>query len=429
MSLALAVILGTITLGTALAFLPGLGPRALGVVRSFALSAAITVVLLHLLPDAVEAVGPRALLALAVGVLLPMGLERLLDRRASRGGADLAFEVGFLGLVAHAFGDGLAFWAFTRGEGDAGAMLALGAHMVPVTTVLVLRDAESHGIKRALLRAAVLAIVTVAGLGAGEAVPPETIAGVEPWVSAVAGGLLLHVVAHEVAGPRPVRALDRSLELGAVLVGAGVSLAGAHEPELLLAYGRALVDVARAVALPVLAGLAVSLVIERKQQAEQPASRAVRSVERSGAWISVGLCVAAFIESMVPPGAIDGVAWGVSLALLVLLGQGTALAGAPLAVVLVARASPAWVFAALVVGPLMSPRAQRPGLGKLGVWAEIAAALLAMAAAQSLEPPLGQATVSAAAAVVVAALLLVGLWHAGIRGWIASLGVHRSPHD
>lgn len=417
MLLALAVIVGTIVLGAALAFLPGLGPRALGVVRSFALSAAIAVVVLHLLPDAIEAVGPRALLALAIGVLLPVGLERALGRRAQ--GADLAFEVGFLGLLAHAFGDGVAFWAFAQAPGNGAAMVALGAHIVPVTTVLVLRDAAAHGVRRALARAAALLAATAAGLWSGEALPPQVLEAVEPWVAAVAGGLLLHVVAHEVAGPRPRRHRDRSLELLAVIVGAVLSVLGAHGPELVGAFGGALQGVASAVALPVLLGFGLALAIERRA-----GSGHVLWMERAGAWISVGLVVSALVQATVPPGALGSVGWAVSLAMLVILGHGNALAAAPLAVVLVTHTSPAWVFVALVVGPLMTARANRPGILKLGVWAEIAAALLAMAGAQTLVPPLAQWAVSMVAAAVLAALLVAGLWHAGIRGWIASLGVH-----
>lgn len=419
MIFALAVILGTITLGTVLAFLPGLGPRALGVVRAFALGAAVAVVLLHLLPDALAVVGPRAFLALLIGVLLPLGIERLFDRRSTARTVELAFEVGFVGLLAHSFADGLALWAVA---GNSAAILALGAHVVPVTTVVVLREVEHRGWGRALARAAALAGATVAGLLAGEAVAVESIASIQPWITAVASGLLLHVVAHEVAGPPPARVLERTLELAAVVVGVALSLGGAlahgdlHEDTFLEAYAHALVAGARVVALPVALALLLSMLLEHKLRLPDAGRPQLR---RAVAWIAVGWVVGAFLDATLAREALEPLAWVVALATLVGLAWGHPLAAAVLAVALAARGAPAWALALLLLGPLMTARARRVGLGKLSVWLELAGVALAVV----LAPVLGGPGLADGLALVWAGAMGGCLWWAGIRSWIGELGV------
>jgi hypothetical protein len=422
MFLALSVVVGTIAVGLGLASLPGLGARALGAVRSFALAAAVTVVLLHLLPDAIEALGVRAALAMALGLVLPMAVERGLAKQAARDGVRLAFEVGFAGLLAHQVGDGLALWALARDDAHLGGLLAVGAHIVPVTTVMVLPDVEAGDVRRAWLRAAGLGAATVAGLGLGAVVPEGASAGVFPWITAVASGLLLHVVAHEVAGPPPSGAIERTFDLGAAVIGVGISVGSAilhgdaHASTFVRGFAMELWTQARATALPMLAGATGLLLVP-------PAERRAM-LERAGAWISAGLVIAAFGAVVLPPGEVGAITRVLALGLMVLLGTGTALAAAPLAVVLSAHLSAPWIYGALVLGPLMTARSSRPGAAKLGVWIEIGAALLAMAGARGLDTPLAEVTASRVAAGLVAAALAAGVWRAGVRGWIARLGVH-----
>lgn len=423
MLFALAVILGTISLGTGLAFLPGLGPRALGVVRAFALGAAVAVVLLHLLPDALAVVGPRAFLALLIGVLLPLGIERVVDRRSTARTVELAFEVGFVGLLAHSFADGLALWAVA---GNTAAIMALGAHIVPVTTVVVLREVEHRGWGRALARAAALAVATLAGLLAGEAVAVESIASFQPWITAVASGLLLHVVAHEVAGPPPTRALERTLELGAVVVGVALSLGGAlahgelHHDSFLDAYGPALVVSARVLTLPVALALGLSMLLEHKLRLPDAGRPQLR---RAVAWIAMGWVVGAFLDATLAREALEPLAWGIALVLLVGLAWGHPLAAAGVAVVLASRGAPGWALGLVLLGPLMTARARRVGLGKLSVWIELGG----VAGAVALAPALAGLGAADGLALVWALSLGGCLWWAGIRSWIGELGVQAHP--
>lgn len=219
MLLGLAVILGTIGLGTLLAFLPGMGGRALGAVLAFALSAAAAVVMMHLLPESLAALGPPALIGLAIGLLVPAGIERLF------GGHRVAFEVGFIGLLAHSVGDGVALWTFTRPDHvHLGAAFALAAHMVPVTTVLVLRDTQKKG--AALVRAALIAAFTILGLAAGDWLTSGVLPSIQPWISAIASGLLLHVVAHDVGAIKAVSQSHRPTLVAAGLAGLAMPLLG-----------------------------------------------------------------------------------------------------------------------------------------------------------------------------------------------------------
>lgn len=217
--LGLAVILGTIGLGTILAFLPGMGGRALSAVLAFALTAAAAVVVLHLLPESLEALGLPALLGLGIGLALPALIERTV------GGERVAFEVGFIGLLAHAVGDGVALWTFTKpGQEHLGAAVALAAHMVPVTSVLVLRDTARKG--RAVVRATLIAAFTILGLLAGEWLTTGGLPAVQPWISAIASGLLLHVVAHDIGAVKVVKQADRATVVVAGLAGLAMPVVG-----------------------------------------------------------------------------------------------------------------------------------------------------------------------------------------------------------
>jgi hypothetical protein len=76
-----------------------------------------------------------------------------------------------------------------------GVLLALAAHIVPVTTVMVLAFVSLRGRGSALFRAAGLAVATMAGVVAAELALDQGPKDVSPWVSALVAGLLLHLVA------------------------------------------------------------------------------------------------------------------------------------------------------------------------------------------------------------------------------------------
>jgi hypothetical protein len=73
--LASAIAVGAVGLGLALGLLPAGRARVAGPLRTFALSAALTVVLLHLLPEAFAELGTVALLLFAATSVFPTILK------------------------------------------------------------------------------------------------------------------------------------------------------------------------------------------------------------------------------------------------------------------------------------------------------------------------------------------------------------------
>jgi hypothetical protein len=205
MLLPLTIAFVAVALGAALAILPREGARVVKPIRLVALVAALIVIATHLVPEALEELGPRALIAFAAGIALPWVLEALggvVARRRAAGAPSTplaALEISYAGLVVHRFGDGLSMGAIARSSDtptDAlGVLLVLAAHIVPVTTVMVLAFVSLRGRGSAMFRAAGLAAATMAGVVAAELALDRGPKDVSPWVSALVAGLLLHLVA------------------------------------------------------------------------------------------------------------------------------------------------------------------------------------------------------------------------------------------
>ena len=203
MLLPLLIAFVSIVLGTALALLPREGTRIIAPIRIVALVAALAVIGTHLLPEALAELGLLALVAFAAGMAFPwlLDLAGTFFGRGRDGATPLAtLEVSYVGLLLHRFGDGLSMGAIARASEKPMAalavLLALAAHIVPVTTVMVLAFVGLRGRRSAIVRAAGLAAVTmggvlVAGLALGGSGGPKD---VSPWISAVVAGLLLHLV-------------------------------------------------------------------------------------------------------------------------------------------------------------------------------------------------------------------------------------------
>lgn len=216
MLLPLTIAFVAVALGAALAILPREGARIVKPIRLVALVAALVVIATHLVPEALEELGPRALIAFAAGIALPWVLEALggvvaQSRAAGAPSTPLAaLEISYAGLVVHRFGDGLSMGAIARSSDTPtaalGVLLALAAHIVPVTTVMVLAFVSLRGRGSALFRAAGLAVATMAGVVAAELALDQGPKDVSPWVSALVAGLLLHLVAPSI--PRRAKSAE-----------------------------------------------------------------------------------------------------------------------------------------------------------------------------------------------------------------------------
>ncbi len=232
--------------GTALALLPGGRASWMGPVRTFALTAAVSVVLFHLLPVALARSGASAVAVFALGMFAPEALGRLGASlfSATRGPSAalesaeqkqrLALEASYFGLLLHRVGDGVGLGAFT-GEmhawsGSGGVLTAMAAHAIPVVAIVVLTFDSLRGRDSALLRAGGLGVASILGVVLAHGVLGEAFEAAEPWIAAFVAGTLLHVVSHDLRLQPPHSVGTRTLDM--TLGGAGILItlagSGAH---------------------------------------------------------------------------------------------------------------------------------------------------------------------------------------------------------
>jgi ZIP family zinc transporter len=182
--------------------------------------AAASIALLHLLPEAVAAVGWGALAAAGVGAFGPILLERLFPTHDehTHEAPTTSLAMGYAAVVAHQAGEGAALASLAEtGALSAGIVVAIAAHTVPLSMVVGIRVLEVRGRVAGNRRAIVLALLGVAAATAGGAVAGSLLGGarlhaVQPWLLAVVAGLLLHALSHDaLAAPLlslPARAMD-----------------------------------------------------------------------------------------------------------------------------------------------------------------------------------------------------------------------------
>jgi hypothetical protein len=236
--LALVVAVLAVALGAALTAVSGARPTVLGLLRTFAATAAAAVVLTHLLPDALSGAGLWGGVAFLLGLIGPLFLHSLSERLASRqtqlSPARLALEAGFIGLLAHHVGDGLGIGAYAAQPGGVLAhldvILALIAHTVPLVAVVTLAYRGEYGLSVALRRAGALALASVVGVLGSFAVPEAALATASAWIGALVSGVLLHVVTHDWLEDLPKSHAARLADLGAAALGLSLALLGGHEP-------------------------------------------------------------------------------------------------------------------------------------------------------------------------------------------------------
>ena len=234
----------SVVVGTALALLPKTREPWMGPVRTFALTAAFSVVVVHLLPNALLSVGALGLLIFVAGLASPELLGKAGEafwtaRKSSKRGEsgsdhrrNVALEASYVGLLLHQVGDGVGLGAFT-GEmnavsGSAGVVVAIAAHSVPVVAIMVLSFDSVHGRGSALSRAVGLALASIIGVWISGNVPHDSVAEASAYISAFVAGTLLHVVMHDLAVDLPRTFVTRWLDLLAAALGIYVSLLGGH---------------------------------------------------------------------------------------------------------------------------------------------------------------------------------------------------------
>jgi uncharacterized protein len=277
---AVIIAVASIALGAVLGLLPGNSSRAASPFQTFAMVTAVAVVLGQLLPDALAAVGVLALLAFAAGFALPRIAERIALRMRAPACShddamctDLGLEIGYVGLLLHHLGDGVGLGLYSgplhAGHEHYDVLVALAAHTVPISALMVLAFKTHRGTLNAALRAAGIAASLLAGVALANLFSAAQLAAFEPWLTALVSGLLLHVVAH--GWPEELRATrsSRLMDFGAIAAGLAIVLLGGHShaaehgrTDLRHAMGEALVELGLETAPMLLLGLIVAAVLQ-----------------------------------------------------------------------------------------------------------------------------------------------------------------------
>jgi len=252
------------------ALMPGHG-RGLLPIRSFAIAAVAGVVILQLLPEALTESGWMALVAFLGAVVLPPLLGRFAPQAGDHRRAVHFWgtELSFFGFVAHQWLESLALATYTGGEHAEhrhwGLIIAIAAHTLPLSAILVAEARTHRGFRSAVRRTAIILAATVAGFASASLMRDHGFDVHTPLAAALAG-FLVHVVFHpqDASEPRPpwLATVDlAAIVLGLMLSGAGLldHHAAAKSRELLQVASR----LALATAPMLLLGLLLRIGIER----------------------------------------------------------------------------------------------------------------------------------------------------------------------
>ncbi|MBC7792068.1 MAG: permease [Clostridia bacterium] len=232
---ALAIVIVAIALGTALGLFGGRQTLLLQPVYAFGFVAALAVVAGDLLPEAAEALGVVALGMFVIGLLVPTVIEaaaRHRSARKSQSGEGASVNIGVFALFIHQLGDGAALGGVVGSGAALDVAVAIGAHSIPLVTLMVTLTAQELGVVRAVLRAVVLGVATILGVIATQLVPAADFAVAQPYTSALVAGVLVHLILHAPPSSivRPVVA--RLLELFAIAAAITIVVLGGHEESL-----------------------------------------------------------------------------------------------------------------------------------------------------------------------------------------------------
>ena len=315
MLFAVLVAVFSVLLGAALSFVPATSRALLGYMRTFATLAAVAVVVTHLLPEALRELGPLSMLLFLVGWFAP-ALAHFIGQRSTSGRAQHAvLEAGYWGLVVHHVADGIGLGAYTRLPAEQGSHLdvivALAAHTVPLIAVVALAYRVTFGARAAVLRSLGLALASVVGIGLSSLVAPTTMDRFAPVIAAVAAGLLLHVVTHDLTDDPALTPLARSLDVLVAALGVAVSLLGVwHTSEpATRAFIARLIELSEGTSLVILVALLAAAFSLRLPDRSSKWARALQPAGVLGAesvLLSIALFgfVAAGVRLLVTAGAV-----------------------------------------------------------------------------------------------------------------------------
>ena len=305
MLLTLFYALVPVAAGGVLASFSGRERGWMGPLRTVALTSALALVLVELLPSAAIALGAKALIAFAAGLLLPMMAEYF-GERVLIPAHPAGLELAFFGLLGHQIVDGLQIGAAQElTEGGLVVALTIAAHSAPLVATAVFGYVSRLGVAVARRRVWWLAGATTVGVLLGHLSSVAWIATAAPWIQASMAGLLLHILSHDLSVNPPHSTLDRTLDLLAAGAEIGVpvlmlTVADGHVGHSHLGFLPVLDDLARLVS-PLLMVLiaAAALVLWRRSSLRSAIDLVIQKI---GPWILTGLLLSAWGMTWLPGG-------------------------------------------------------------------------------------------------------------------------------
>jgi uncharacterized protein len=233
---ALLITLASVLIGAVLAALLARDSALLGALRTFAVAAVATLVVVQLLPEAVEGIGGLGLLLFVAGILVPP-LFAWMSRRIVRPGGKVTaggvgMELGYLGFVAHQFVEGLALGTYSGPQhldhDHADLVLAVAAHTVPLTALFIGAVLKRRGRRPAMRRLIALVLATGLGFAAAGWVHLGVAETVTPVLGALVAGFLCHVLVHKPDAEPPRTGIFRWIDVAAVALGVALPLSASH---------------------------------------------------------------------------------------------------------------------------------------------------------------------------------------------------------
>ncbi len=235
----------------------------LGPLRAFALVSVSAIILLQLLPEAVATGGPVVMLAALAAFGLPALWPRLRRKREPRA-RQMTLEVAYVSLLVHKVSDGLGLGVVVGHDHGLAAhwelALALFAHTIPMAAVVAM-SFRDRGSIHLWLRMLGLGGAMLLGILLSDAIAQGPLPSIRPYFDAMAAGLLLHIIFHDIPRPKNRPLSLRLTEMVAIIAGLAVAFAGLHSHD---EHGHAetgVVDSLARVLLTFAPGLTLALLI------------------------------------------------------------------------------------------------------------------------------------------------------------------------
>lgn len=161
----------------------------------FVVASIALLVLIHLVPHSVEAVGSRAILVALLGLATPLVLERV-NHVSTRRAHGFALVLAMMGLVLHTLVDGMALASSTADAGDPSLATAVLVHRLPVGLAVWWLVRPRYGAVAAWTVLGLEAIGTFVGFYAVDATSPFWAGPEAGLFQAFVAGMLMHVLFH-----------------------------------------------------------------------------------------------------------------------------------------------------------------------------------------------------------------------------------------